>query len=286
MKRIGLLTTSYPRFPGDVAGCFVEGFAETLVSIGHSVEVHCPEPPERSTRAPRPGIDVSEVPYMRPRRAARTFYGDGVPENVRRAPWLGLGVPAFAAALDRAVARAVPHLSALVSHWAIPSGLVAARHAGARPHVAVFHSADVHLLERLPMSRALARALLRGTTAAWFVSDDLHERFARCAGGLPRELRVHVAPMGFEPDITPPRSRSEVRARLGLERFTVLALSRLVPIKGLDDAVLALGRVRNVELVIAGEGSERAQLERLARSSSTCARFEGHVVGECKRALL
>lgn len=284
--RVGLLTTSYPRFPGDVAGCFVEGFARALVSHGHSVEVYCPEPPEPSSRTREPGVEVVEVAYVRPRASARTFYGSGVPENVRSRPLLALGVPAFAAALDRAVARAAPRLDAFVSHWAIPSGLVAARHARGRPHLAVFHSADVHLLSRLPGRAAIAARLLDGTTAAWFVSDDLRRRFIRCAGSLPDGLRVHVGPMGFEPSASPEGDRSTRRAALGNERFTVLALSRLVPIKGLDDAVRALGLVPEAELVVAGAGPERQPLANLSRLVSARVRFEGHVESERKRAIL
>ncbi len=284
--RIGLLTTSYPRFPGDAAGCFVEGFARTLASLGYAVEVLCPEPDRPSSRERSPGVDVFEVPYLRPRAAERTFYGAGVPENVRAAPLLALGVPAYTAALDRAIARAAPRLDAFVSHWAIPSGLVAARHARGRPHLAVFHSADVHLLSLLPGRRALARRLLRGTTAAWFVSSDLRDRFLECAGALPDGLRAHVGPMGFTASATPEGDRAARRAALGFARFTVLALSRLVPIKGLDDAVRALARVPEGELVVAGAGPDRERLSSLARTSSARVRFEGHVAFERKSALL
>jgi hypothetical protein len=37
--RIGVLTTSYPRWPGDPAGNFVEGHVRALMQLGHEVEV-------------------------------------------------------------------------------------------------------------------------------------------------------------------------------------------------------------------------------------------------------
>nr|MBA3502538.1 hypothetical protein [Deltaproteobacteria bacterium] len=37
--RIGVVTTSYPRWPGDPAGSFVEGHVRALQRLGHQVEV-------------------------------------------------------------------------------------------------------------------------------------------------------------------------------------------------------------------------------------------------------
>ncbi len=284
--RVGLVATSYPRFEGDVAGCFVRGFARTLVELGHEVEVLCPEASERVPRPIDAGISIIEIPYARPRAAQRTFYGSGAPENVRAAPWLALGVPAFAAALDRAVGARVGRWDALVSHWALPSGVVAARHAGRKPHLAIFHSADVHLFGRIPGRRALARALLRGTSAAWFVSAELRERFESRCGRLPSALPVRVAPMGFEPPGTVAGTREAVRATLELTRFTALCLGRLVPIKGLDDAVRAIARQPDAELLVAGSGPELQRLESLAAATRARVRFTGHVEGERKRLLL
>jgi glycosyltransferase involved in cell wall biosynthesis len=195
-------------------------------------------------------------------------------------------VPAFALALDRAVARRVHGWDALVSHWALPSGLIAARHAGSRPHLAVFHSADVHLLGRLPARRRLAARLLRGTTAAWFVSAELRARFETFAGPLPTSLPVRVAPMGIDRPADPTCEREQIRGELGLSRFTALCLGRLVPIKGLDDAVRAAALYPAAELVIAGRGPERERLESIATACGARARFVGHVEGEQKQRLL
>lgn len=285
--RVGLATTSYPRFGGDVAGVFVEGFALALATAGHTVEVFCPEPAEAvAPRARRPGVEVHEVPYARPRRLARTFYGDGVPDNVRANPLLAMGVPAYAVALDRAIGRALPRLDALVSHWAIPSGIVAARLAAGRPHLAVLHSADVHLLARLPGRRAIGRRLLEGTTAAWFVSSQLHAKFVRCVGAPPPSVRVHVGPMGFAPSEAREVDRDAARRELGLDGFTALALSRLVPIKGVDDAIRAVARSTDTGLLVAGDGAARADLEALAGALQAPVRFVGHVGGARKDAML
>ena len=69
--RIAVLTTSYPRFPGDAAGRFVADAVERVRRRGVDVEVIGPE------QFRHYGI----------------AYGHGVLGNLRRRPWLGLFVP-------------------------------------------------------------------------------------------------------------------------------------------------------------------------------------------------
>src|SRR3954454_12000613 len=100
--RIGLLTTSFPRFVGDVPGHFVLGFARALSELGHTIEVLAPEPRERAFMAPLslPGVSVHWVRYA-PRPLERTFYGAGVLDNLRSDPLAALGLMPFTAALAR-----------------------------------------------------------------------------------------------------------------------------------------------------------------------------------------
>ena len=58
--------------------------------------------------------------------------------------------------------------------------------------------------------------------------------------------------------------REELRRRHGLDGPTLVFAGRLAPVKSLDTALEALRQVEGVSLVIAGDGPERAGLERLA----------------------
>src|SRR5687767_972145 len=121
-----MLTTSFPRGDGDVAGAFVLGFAQALAARGHAIEVLAPEPAERGAREPAwEGVEVKWVPYVRPRAWARTFYGAGAPENVARDPRAWIGVATWPVALARAAREAVGGWDAIVSHWALPGAIVA-----------------------------------------------------------------------------------------------------------------------------------------------------------------
>lgn len=292
--RIGLVTTSFPRTRGDHAGAFVLGFARALVSCGHRVEVLAPEPPIAEPHWSEPGIDVVHVPYLRPRRWQRTFYGAGAPENLATDPRAWIGVVPFLVALREAVAARAHRWDSVVSHWALPAGLVVGHVLGptdcdsAKPHLVVCHSADVHALSRLPGGARLARIITNRASSMLFVAPALRDRWLSLLGpidGAAATVRCHVSPMGVE---RPPRERArrESRRFWRMDRFTFVSLGRLVPVKGLDVLIAATAGRRDIEVIVAGDGPERRRLERLAALRGAPWRFIGMVEGDAKHALL
>ncbi len=284
MARIGLLTTSYPRYEGDVAGVFVRGFARALALRGHHIEVLAPEPLPSSGHSSLcdERISITHVPYA-PRALTRTFYGAGVPDNLRD-PRAWPGLFTFPASLLRAVRARERAWDGLVSHWALPSALVAGFVRSGRPHLAVLHSADMHLMRRLPWRERWARAVANGATQLLFsnarLRNDLLSWVGDDASGA-LAPRTHVSPMGI--DDAALYDRVSARETTGARSFVLLSLGRLVPIKGLSDAIEALRQTRDVELWIAGDGPMRSELERRARHANV--RFFGHVHGQRKAEL-
>lgn len=260
--KIGVVTTSFPRFEGDGAGRFVLEHALALAQAGHSIEVLAPEPRSGVLPTAVRGCSVTWVPYLRPRALERTFYGAGSPENLARDPLAWLGVVPFVRALDAAVRERMQRWDAVVSHWALPCALVAGRYARGRPHLAVFHSADVTALRHAP-SAVLATIASRAT-ALQFVCSAHRDSF--CIRVRDVDARVLVLPMGIAN--APPMTRRNRVRRL-------LAVGRLVPIKRTHRLIEAMRGLDDVELVIAGDGPERARLERLARGARV--EFTGHL---------
>lgn len=286
--RVGLLTTSFPRHAGDIAGQFVLGFAKALGQRGHAVHVLAPQPAAGPLPSPLPaGVSLHWVRYLWPRAAQRTFYGAGVPDNLARDPRAWLGLLPYPLALLRSARRELSGADALVSHWALPCALIAGAIRGRRPHVAVLHSADLHVLSRLPARSQLSTWIAHSATALVFVNERSRERFI---GWLPRAergavyARSHVQAMGIdEPQLG---HGARARAQLGLTRFTLLSLARLVPIKGLLEALSALAHRDDLEWLIAGEGPLESQLRKRAERTRLRVRLLGRVEGERKHALL
>jgi glycosyltransferase involved in cell wall biosynthesis len=161
--RVAVLTTSYPRRPGDAAGRFVADAVEHVCARGVDVEVIGPE-------------------------QFRNFgiaYGHGVVGNLRRRPWLVPFVPALLASFVRA-ARCVD-ADLLHAHW-LPAGWVAAR--TDKPYVVQVWGTDLELARRLP---GVAGRVLRGARLVIAASSDLADR-ARQLGAE----RVRIIPMGVD----------------------------------------------------------------------------------------
>lgn len=113
---------------------------------------------------------------------------------------------------------------------------------------------------RVRALRASRTSALRRARHACFPSGFLRD--VALGWGLDAE-RMSVIP-NPAPVVSDLPSREELRANLGLEGPTLGFAGRLVAPKALDVTLVAMARAADVELVILGEGPERAALERQA----------------------
>jgi glycosyltransferase involved in cell wall biosynthesis len=162
---VTVLTTSYPRRPGDVAGLFVADQVEHLRERGIEVEV------------------VSPASF----RHYGIAYGAGVAGNLRRRPYLSLALPLMLAGFTRAARRAARGADLVHAHW-LPAGIVAL--ATGKPFVVQVWGTDVELARRAP---ALARRVLRRARVVIAPSRALAEE-ARKLGAED----VRVIPSGVD----------------------------------------------------------------------------------------
>ena len=254
--KLGVVTTSYPRFAGDAAGNFVAGHVGALRALGHDVEVIAagdagavPDPRRDAASAAGGG----EPPY----RIGRSplFYRGGAPDAFEHAPLrAGLAATGFTARLTAAVASRAPRWDAIIAHWLVPSAIAALP--SRLPLLAIAHGGDIHTLRRMRMLPLVLRALHRRGAALVFVSEQLRGIAQGAAPALaPWLASAAIQPMGLE------LARFAALPRAPSDPPTVLVAARLVPIKGVDVAVAAMPHVRcAAQLVIAGDGPERARL--------------------------
>lgn len=293
--RLLVVTSSYPRFAGDIAGRFVMEWAEHLRRRGHQIRVLTWRDSTARGAPLDSSIKVARVPYALPSYET-LFYGAGTPENLRENPARALlAVPAAAAMLGRIMwqmARWRPDV--VVGHWLVPAGLLA-RTAGrltGTPSLVVGHSGGVHMLGGLPkpVGAALASFLTSGPTTV--PSLPLAEKLGRLATS---GRTTTVLPMGFDlpsglgsPDSNEGSSGSNERGDSRGGRRDWLCMGRLVDIKGVDLAIEAFARAElpgEPTLHIAGDGPERARLERVAVDRGARVEFHGFVTGRHRERL-
>ncbi len=280
---IGVLTTSYPRSADDGAGGFVRQRVRALLAQGHSVEI--------LAAGTRDGVVREDGPVTRI-AAGGLFYGGGAPEALEApellSKLLALGQGArFSLAMLHHLAEQGNRWEAVESHWLVPCGLLACVALPRLPHRAHVHGGDLFLLARLPWGDSAARVLCRHRPTLVFASASLCDGFSALLGCAPEGLgaRCLVEPAPFDASLFDQRSQEErrrLRVALSFHSTTVLAAGRLVPIKGFDVLVAALGRIplpTRPALVIAGEGPERSRLASLARKAGVRLRLAG-VLGQ------
>lgn len=271
-----MVTSSYPRFPGDSVGTFMEPIATAVAARGHEVHVIAPWHPLVRRGREEHGVRFHFYKYA-PVAALNVFgYAEAMRADVRLRGAALLAAPLALAQgwrVSRKIARR--HDATIMhGHWVVPGGVTAALAQPSRPLVISLHGSDVFVAETLTPARMAARAAFRRAGAITACSDDLARR-AVAIGADP--ARVEVIPYGVDADRFKPDAhvRASVRSALGVkdDELLVFAAGRLVRKKGFEfliDAVSALPADFRAILAIGGAGDLEGELKaRADRAGAT-----------------
>ena len=185
-------------------------------------------------------------------------------------PKIGMNVAPFLlyraslAAARRLIAEGA-RFDAIDAHYMYPDGVAAVwlGRALGLPVVVTARGTDVNLIPRHTIPRRMIQGAIAGAAHLIAVSAALAEVLVEL--GAPAE-KVTVLRNGVDTVLfRPPADRLAARAALGLTRPTLLSVGLLIERKGHHRTIAALRDLPDRDLLIAGEGPERARLEALAR---------------------
>lgn len=270
-----MVATSYPRFPGDGIGSFMEPIAKGIAARGHEVHLVAPWHPAITRDKSEDGVHFHFFKYA-PVPALNVFGYAGALRADVALRWQALAAAPLALATGWFKAKRVADkrgATIMHGHWVIPGGAIAARAAGSRPLVVSLHGSDVFLAERNPIARWVARQVFAQAKRITACSDDLRLR-AAAIGADP--ARLETLPYGVDLDRFAPseETREEVRQELGIgDAPLILAAGRLVRKKGFEyliDAARAVAATHpNLRVIIAGDGDLTQELSARARAAGT-----------------
>ena len=253
-----MVTSSFPRFPGDGVGTFMEPIAASVAARGHDVHIVAPWHPLVRRAPVEQGVRFHFYRYA-PVASLNVFgYASAMRADVRLRGAAYAVTPLALLAGWRAARRVAVRAGATVmhGHWVVPGGVTAATARPSLPLVVSLHGSDVYVAESLAPARAAARAVFGRAGFVTACSADLAKRAIALGAD---EGRMEVVPYGvdaarFRPD---PTQRAEIRARLGIPPGTRLAVAagRLVSKKGFEYLVDALAEVPGLQLAVAGDGT-------------------------------
>jgi len=276
--RLLAVTSSYPKFPGDVTAPFIESITRGLALRGHSLDVVLPEHPQLA-RPDEPGVRFWPYRYAPCARWTLWGYAQSLKADVRVRPAVYALAPFVALALRRAVGVRLlrARYDAALLHWLVPNAIAVydlLRRQGV-PFVVCLHGSDVFVAERSAVVRPFARRVLSLAGGVTACSADLLRR----AHGLGADVRrSRTIPYGVDVEAFTPRAGAgSLRQRYGVppEALMVVAVGRLVEKKGFTYLVDAAACVPGIHVVIAGDGDLRTELETRARERGAPVTFTG-----------
>jgi glycosyltransferase involved in cell wall biosynthesis len=270
-----MVTTSYPRFPGDSVGTFMEPIARSVASRGHDVHVVAPWHPSITRASEEHGVRFHFYRYA-PLAALNVFgYAAAMRADVSLRGAAYIVAPLALAAgwrMARTVARRY-RASVMHGHWVIPGGLTAALAAPAVPLVVSLHGSDVYVAETFAPARLAARHTFRAAGFVTACSDDLRTR-AVALGADPG--RIETVPYGVDVSRFTPnaavRSARRRELQIASDMPLCVAAGRLVRKKGFEYLIDALRDVPGTILAIAGEGTLAAELHARAETNGVADR--------------
>jgi glycosyltransferase involved in cell wall biosynthesis len=273
------ISQTYPKRPGDSTAPFVAAIVENLAKRGHALDVVLPYHPEFAYPETE-RIRFFSYRYSPRRTFAPWGFGGSMNASSRLTPQAALVAPLVVASLGRRISQllARSRYDIVHAHWLLPNALVAAGRARRRrvPLVVSVHGTDVGIGERKGMGGLAARALA-GAGAVTAPSDDLRERVV-ALGARPES--VATIPYGVDTDAFAPEGVQPMpRRELGAngDDLLVVAVGRLIEVKGFRYLLQAGARVDRVRLAIIGDGPLRRELESLARELRSPVTFAGNV---------
>ena len=275
-----MVTSSYPRYPGDGVGSFMEPIAKGVAALGHEVHLVAPWHPAITRGKEEDGVFFHFYRYA-PVASLNVFgYASGLraDTDVRSAAWAVAPI-ALAAGWFKAWRVATKRKATMMhGHWVIPNGVMAAAAARDLPLVISVHGSDVYVAERHKIAGTMARRAFHRAGAVTACSDDLHQRAVALGADPSRTTTVPygVDTLRFAPS---PAVRSEARDSLGVGHAPLLFTGgRLVSKKGFEyliDAVRILAPQHpGLLLAIAGDGDLAEPLR--ARAAGLPVRFLGN----------
>lgn len=155
------------------------------------------------------------------------------------------------------------HFDLIDAHYFYPDGVAAVRLAREFdvPVVVTARGTDINLIPKFPTPRRMILKAAAGADGLITVCHALKDAMVDL--GVP-EKKIRVLRNGVDLKLFSLGDRAAARQSLGLTRRTFGSVGWLIERKGHHHAIAALPQLPDTDLLIVGEGPERANLERLA----------------------
>ena len=270
------LTNAYPDFEDSYRGIFIKKMAQLLQSDGYQISVVTPKIYKGSFYfEEQNGIKVYRFPF---------FAGSKLLIEYRKIPYLRMLLYYISGFFITAYVILRNRCNLIHVHWAIPVGLIGilAGRLLRKPLVVTIHGSDFRMAtENSNLLKKIFLWVCRGAKQINCVSELQAKGIEKMGVG---GEKISTFPMGIDESfLEAGRSRSE---KMNGRPYTVLSNRNLLPIYNVSLLIRAMPLVLVEEpetnFLIAGDGSERENLEKEARNldGGSSVQFLGRVPHE------
>jgi glycosyltransferase involved in cell wall biosynthesis len=259
IMKILFLTNAYPDFKSSYHGIFIKKMAVLLKDEGYKIYIVTPKIYKGSLYfEDQDGIKVYRFPF---------FSGNKLLIEYERIPYLKMILYYLTGSFLTLYVFLKHRCHLIHAHWAIPTGLIGVFVGSLlrRPLFVTVHGSDYRIaMERHSILHRIFFFVCKKAKHITCVSE-LQKREIEKLG---IKGKISIFPMGVDEVLLEAGRKRE--ANLTGRNFTILSNRNLLPIYNVSLLIRAIPMVINeepeVRFLIAGEGSERENLEREARS--------------------
>ena len=273
--KICMISSTYPRYKGDVTPSFVHELAKKIAESG--IEVHVVSPHHKVAKCEEylEGVFVHRFRYMLPSELETLTTGGGMPPKIQKSLIAKVEMlPYLLSSFLKSIRTCSKHqIDVIHAHWFFPSGVVGVllKKLLHRPLVVTGMGVEFFLTkQKYKWLAFLWRWVAANADECVFNSNA--SKAAAESIGVRKSIVISfgVDVNRFAPMKTRSRLIEATRRKYGIpNRVIILTVGRLVERKGFRYLIQAmphiLKRISDAVLIIVGDGPERSSLTKLVR---------------------
>jgi len=259
--KIGIITTSFPRWRQDYIGAFIYEAARAIQHKGYQVKVvtmHSPGTPRHETWD---GIEIYRTKYLPESWEQLKSEGGGLPEVWKNNPKARIQIIPFMIAFLFDVLMHTHDCDILHANWTL-SGAVAWMNNlfSKKPYLVTIQGSDIYKAVKLPFVTTITRVSLNKAKKVLVLSQALADKVNSI--GIPLS-QIEVIPNGVD-------TQRFISQPLEKRENVILFVGSLIERKGVRYLLQAFANIvqnlPEMQLLLMGEGQQRAECEAFAQS--------------------
>jgi len=172
---ICMLTSSFPRYPGDSAGIFVSDLSCYLSQRGCNVTILAPHDYGSKMSDIQGNLIVKRFRYFYPEQYQKLCYGSGIVKNIKTEPISLIQIPSFILSQFVSAKKILKNkkIDIIHAHWSLPQGLIGllCKYFHNIPYIVTIHGSDIYGLD-YPIISNLNRLVLRHVAVVCNIENE------------------------------------------------------------------------------------------------------------------